>query len=765
MHDIAHYLRPGHLAAAAQHPRRPRGAATTTSSSPSTCSRTPTSRPAACCRCARTPAPRSSWASAASTCSPTGTDEEAISRGRLRRLHAAQPALLADGADHDVGGEEHRLQPAGPDRALRRHRSPATRRIQVPLHGQGRRLGQQELPLPGDQGDPQRGGHDALPRREAPLARHGGLPALPPRHRHRRHVRRVRPEDSQVRVGEVPRHAAQVRVGHGPRLPRPRARGEGARADPPVRHRRPVRRQVLLPRRAGRPPAPPRRVPAGRHRRLVLGRPPGARQDHRRRRLPRAARDRPGAVPARRLGRPRRARGRRGRRQLDEPQRRRQDRPQPADGRDPRRALASTRSRRGCRSPGRWSSRATSRTPRSRSGSTPARRCRSTSRTTRSTTPARPRRPRACRPARSGRPRRAAWTPTSTSSRPPAARMVMLAKGNRSKQVTDACKAHGGFYLGSIGGPAARLAQDCIKKVEVLEYPELGMEAVWKIEVEDFPAFIVVDDKGNDFFAEVSKPMAFTISKTTRTPMTERKVMSENASAENGFDDLLEANRAYADRFELAGFDGIAHAGVAIVTCMDSRIDPLGHARSRAGRRQDLPQPGWPRGRRGTRGARPRRPPAQRGPHPRRAAHPLRHGVQHRGRAARTRRRECRQGRVVADASTSSPTRSVRCARTWPGSGRTRSSPTASRSAASSTTSTRACSAPSTDAHGAATTEVPPRPQAPRGHFRPSGGHVRPARVGVARAVRTPLPALSPSPPGRARSGRGERPRPTGRCR
>ncbi len=80
--------------------------------------------------------------------------------------------------------------------------------------------------------------------------------------------------------------------------------------------------------------------------------------------------------------------------------------------------------------------------------------------------------------------------------------MVMLAKGNRSVQVTNACKAHGGFYLGSIGGPAARLAQDCIKHVEVLEYPELGMEAVWKIEVEDFPAFIVVDDKGNDFFAD-----------------------------------------------------------------------------------------------------------------------------------------------------------------------------------------------------------------------------------------------------------------------
>jgi fumarate hydratase class I len=86
--------------------------------------------------------------------------------------------------------------------------------------------------------------------------------------------------------------------------------------------------------------------------------------------------------------------------------------------------------------------------------------------------------------------------------------MIMLAKGNRSKQVTDACKKHGGFYLGSIGGPAARLALDCIRKVEVLDYAELGMEAVWKIEVENFPAFIVVDDKGNDFFAETLRPLS-----------------------------------------------------------------------------------------------------------------------------------------------------------------------------------------------------------------------------------------------------------------
>ena len=86
--------------------------------------------------------------------------------------------------------------------------------------------------------------------------------------------------------------------------------------------------------------------------------------------------------------------------------------------------------------------------------------------------------------------------------------MVMIAKGNRSKQVTDACHKHGGFYLGSIGGPAAVLAQNSIKKVELLEYPELGMEAIWKIEVEDFPAFILVDDKGNDFFTQISERCA-----------------------------------------------------------------------------------------------------------------------------------------------------------------------------------------------------------------------------------------------------------------
>jgi fumarate hydratase class I len=91
--------------------------------------------------------------------------------------------------------------------------------------------------------------------------------------------------------------------------------------------------------------------------------------------------------------------------------------------------------------------------------------------------------------------------------------LVMLAKGNRNSAVTAACQKYGGFYLGSIGGPAARLAKDCIRHVEVLEYPELGMEAIWKIDVEDFPAFVVVDDKGNDFFADITRPVAMTIPK------------------------------------------------------------------------------------------------------------------------------------------------------------------------------------------------------------------------------------------------------------
>jgi fumarate hydratase class I len=104
--------------------------------------------------------------------------------------------------------------------------------------------------------------------------------------------------------------------------------------------------------------------------------------------------------------------------------------------------------------------------------------------------------------------------------------LVMLAKGNRSKTVTDACQKHGGFYLGSIGGPAARFAQDCVKHIEMLEYPELGMEAIWKIHVADFPAFIVVDDKGNDFFADVTRPVTLAIGRRPDSGPTPRTTMT-----------------------------------------------------------------------------------------------------------------------------------------------------------------------------------------------------------------------------------------------
>ena len=123
----------------------------------------------------------------------------------LRRVHEAEPALLADGPADHVGREEHRLQPAGADRAVRDRR----RRVQVPVHGQGRRLGQQVLPLPGDEGGPERGLDDEVPGGEDPFARHRRLPAVPPGDRRRRHLRRVRAEDREVRLRALPRRAAR----------------------------------------------------------------------------------------------------------------------------------------------------------------------------------------------------------------------------------------------------------------------------------------------------------------------------------------------------------------------------------------------------------------------------------------------------------------------------------------------------------------------------------------------------------------------------
>ena len=288
-------------------------------------------------------------------------------------------------------------------------------------------------------------------------------------------------------LDNLPTHGQRGR----PRLPRPRHGAGGAEDDAVARRRRAVRRQIFLPRRAGDPAAAARRVAADRARRVVLGRPPGDGQDHQGRRVSRGARAQSGEVSA-------------GGGHVEARRRGGEDRPQQADEGDSGAAHAAIRSRRGCRCPGpmivaRDLAHAKLR-ERLEKGqglpdyfknhpvyyAGPAK------------TPA---------GYASG-----AFGPTTAGRmdsfvadfQKAGGSMVMLAKGNRSPAVTAACKQYGGFYLGSIGGVAANLAEHCIKKVETVEYPELGMEAIWRIEVVDFPAFIVVDDKGNDFFKELN---------------------------------------------------------------------------------------------------------------------------------------------------------------------------------------------------------------------------------------------------------------------
>ena len=181
---------------------------------------------------------------------------------------------------------------SGADRALCRARRP----VQIPVHRQGWRLGQQELSLSADKSGAEPEIAAEVPRREDPHPRHGGVSALSPRDRHRRHLGRDEFEDGQARQLPLSRHAPDGRKPLRAGLPRPRVRGGGARIDPRPRDRRPVRRQVFLPRRAGDPAAASWRQPADRDRRFVLGRPPDPRQDHRRRRLPRRARNQPGAL-------------------------------------------------------------------------------------------------------------------------------------------------------------------------------------------------------------------------------------------------------------------------------------------------------------------------------------------------------------------------------------------------------------------------------------------------------------------------------------
>ena len=236
-----------------------------------------------------------------------GGDEEAIARGIFNtyltsNLRYSQMAPLNMYDEVNTGNNLPAEIKISADRR---------RRLQVPVHGQGRRQREQELPVPGDQGAAQREDAAAVAVREDEDARHRGLPAVPPRRGHRRHVGGDGRGDGQAGVGPLPRHAAAGRLRARPRVPRHRAGGQGPAAVAADRHRRPVRRQVLLPRRAHHPPAAPRGELSGRHGGVVQRRPPGAGQDHRRRGVPRAAGDRPGAVPAR--GDARRPRRRAGR--------------------------------------------------------------------------------------------------------------------------------------------------------------------------------------------------------------------------------------------------------------------------------------------------------------------------------------------------------------------------------------------------------------------------------------------------------------------
>ena len=218
--------------------------------------------------------------------------------GGVQDLHRGEPALLADRGARHVPGGQHRHQPAGPDR----HPGGGRRRLQVPLHRQGRRLGQQDLPLPGDEGAADPGKHPEIPGRQDEDPRHRRLPAVSHRRRRRRHQRRRLPEGGQARLRQVLRRASHPGQRARPGVPRPGAGEEAARRGLQARHRRPVRRQVLRPRRPGHPPAAPWRLLPDRHGRVVLGRPQRQGEDHPGRHLrrgagPRSGPPHPGGAP------------------------------------------------------------------------------------------------------------------------------------------------------------------------------------------------------------------------------------------------------------------------------------------------------------------------------------------------------------------------------------------------------------------------------------------------------------------------------------
>ena len=252
-------------------------------------------RQRACYPAARTPAPPPSSGYKGENVFTFGDDERALARGVFdaygeKNLRYSQMAPLDMYTEKNTGSN----LPAQIDLY-----AAARRRLQVPVPGQGRRLGQQDLPVPGDQGAAEPGVAAEVRGRQGARHRHLGLPALPPGAGHRRPVGRDDPEDGEAGQRPLPRRPAHHRQRPGARLPRRGSGGPGAGDLPPDRHRRPVRRQVLRPRRAGHPPAPPWGLLPGGPGGVLLGRPPGAGQDHPRRRLPRRAGDQPRPLPAR----------------------------------------------------------------------------------------------------------------------------------------------------------------------------------------------------------------------------------------------------------------------------------------------------------------------------------------------------------------------------------------------------------------------------------------------------------------------------------
>ena len=331
---------------------------------------------------------------------------------------------------------------------------------------------------------------DRVPQGEDAHARHRGLPALSPGDRDRRHLGGADHEDGQARLVPLSRRPADARLGGRPRLPRSRHGGGGAPAHPVARRRRAVRRKIFLPRRAGDPAAAPRRLAADRARRLVLGRPPGAGKITRDGVFLEELEHNPAhylpEVDNTHLG------GDVVKIDLNQPM--------PEILAQLARYPIKTRlSLTGPMIVARDLAHAKLRERLER-----GRGCRTISRTIRSIYAGPAKTPDGYASGAFGPTTAGRMDSFVDQFQAAGGSMVMLAKGNRSAAVREACAKHGGFYLGSIGGAAANLAEHCIKKVETVEYPELGMEAIWRIEVEDFPAFIVIDDKGNDFFKELN---------------------------------------------------------------------------------------------------------------------------------------------------------------------------------------------------------------------------------------------------------------------